>query len=123
MITYVTDTSQWEQWQREYRLGLTLILPPDDIGKQVNALRQEHDPRSASICEAHISLSEPLTREFTPELEREVRQALSAVEPFEIHYGPLRTFDPHPGVAVTQGCRPPEGGLTPWGNNKAPLRG
>jgi hypothetical protein len=26
----------------------------------VDALRQNHDPKSASICQAHISLSEPL---------------------------------------------------------------
>jgi 2'-5' RNA ligase len=99
VIRYVQDTSGWEEWQREYRLGLILILPPADVGAQVDALRREHDPRSASICGAHISLSEPLTKEFSPEVEREVRAALSAVEPFEIHYGPLRTFDPHPGVA------------------------
>ena len=98
-MKYAKNTSHWEQWQREYRLGLILILPPDAIGKQVNALRQEHDPKSASICEAHISLSEPLTKEFSPEVEREVRDALSTVEPFEIRYGPLRTFDPYPGVA------------------------
>lgn len=99
MVTYATDTSHWEEWQREYRLGLILILPPDDIGKQVDALRKEYDPKAASICETHISLSEPLTKEFTPDVEREVRDVLSTVEPFEIRYGPLRTFDPYPGVA------------------------
>ena len=99
MIEYATDVSHWQQWQREYRLGLILILPPDAIGKQVDALRREHDPRSASICEAHISLSEPLTKEFSPEVDRKIRGVLSTVAPFEIKYGPLRTFDPHPGVA------------------------
>jgi hypothetical protein len=99
MINYATDTSAWEAWQLEYRLGLILILPPDEVGRQVDALRREHDPRSAAICEAHISLSEPLTMEWTPELEREVRGVLATVEPFELTYGPLRTFDPYPGVA------------------------
>ena len=99
MIKYAANTSRWEEWQREYRLGLILILPPDAIAKQVDALRQEHDPKAASICEAHISLSEPLTKEFSPEVAGEVRDVLSAVEPFEIRYGPLRTFDPYPGVA------------------------
>ncbi len=99
MIKYATGTSHWVGWQREYRLGLILVLPPDGIGEQVDALRQQDDPRSASICEAHISLSEPLTKEFSPEVECEVRHLLSTVDPFEIHYGPLRTFDPYPGVA------------------------
>ena len=99
MIRYAKDTSHWEEWQCEYRLGLILILPPDDIGKQVEALRQQYDPKAASICEAHISLSEPLRKEFSPEVEREIRHILSGVEPFEIHYGPLRTFAPYPGVA------------------------
>ena len=58
MIPYASDTSRWEPWQREYRLGVILILPPDGVGARVNAVRQAHDPKSASICEAHISLSE-----------------------------------------------------------------
>jgi 2'-5' RNA ligase len=99
MISYATDTSQWEAWQREYRLGLILILPPDEVGRQVDALRRERDPRSAAICEAHISLSEPLTKEWSPELEREILGVLATVDPFGIRYGPLRTFDPYPGVA------------------------
>ena len=26
MVNYVTDTSRWEKWQRDYRLGLILIM-------------------------------------------------------------------------------------------------
>ena len=44
MVKYVTDTSHWEDWQREYRLGLILILPPDDIGKQVEQGRAGVNP-------------------------------------------------------------------------------
>jgi hypothetical protein len=99
MAEYAADTSGWDDWQREYRLGLILILPPDELRRQVDALRREHDPRSVAICEAHISLSEPLMKEWSPGLEREVCAVLATVEPFEIRYGPLRTFDPYPGVA------------------------
>jgi hypothetical protein len=45
-IDYVTDTSNWEKWQRDYRLGLILIMPPDPVAAQINPLRAKFDPRS-----------------------------------------------------------------------------
>jgi hypothetical protein len=98
MFTYVTDTSTWEPWQQEYRYGLILIMPPPDVMAIMDSLRCKFDPRSAAICQGHVSLSEPLPRPLTPELLDEVRAILAKVEPFEITYGPLRTFPPYPGV-------------------------
>lgn len=43
-IEYVTDTSSWKKWQCDYRLGLILIMPPDDVGREVNRLRAKYDP-------------------------------------------------------------------------------
>ena len=99
MFEYATETSGWEEWQHEYLYGLILIMPPPGVMEAVDALRERHDPKSASICQAHISLSEPLPRPLTRELLSVVRLALSEIEPFEIRYGPMRTFDPYPGVA------------------------
>lgn len=92
------DTSSWENWQREYRHGALFISPPPGVIEALDALRMTYDPQSAAYCQAHISLSEPLMRPFTtPDLE-EVRDRLSSIEPFDIHYGSLRSFPPYPGV-------------------------
>ena len=44
MTDYAADITQWEDWQREYRYGVLLILPPDPPTAQVNALRAIYDP-------------------------------------------------------------------------------
>jgi hypothetical protein len=54
-IEYVTDTSSWEKWQCGYRLGLILILPPEDAGREVNRLRAKYDPPTYAFCPAHIN--------------------------------------------------------------------
>ena len=95
---YAKDTSRWEEWQLEYRFGAFSIFPPTGVIEPVDALRRLYDPKTASICQAHISLSEPLQAPLTNEQLREIRTALAAVQPYDIQYGPLRSFPPHPGV-------------------------
>jgi hypothetical protein len=95
---YAHPTGDWEEWQSDYRFGAFYIFPPPGVIEPIDALRQAHDPKSAAICQAHVSLSEPLPGAITAEHVEEVRVALSAVEPFDIRYGPLRAFLPHPGV-------------------------
>jgi 2'-5' RNA ligase len=92
------DTSRWEGWQREYRYGAFYIFPPPGIIEPIDQLRRKYDPKSDSYCQAHVSLSEPLRAPLNDEQVQELRDALSSVEPFEIHYGPLRSFPPYPGV-------------------------
>lgn len=92
------DTSAWEEWQREYSYGALYIFPPAGVIEAVDALRGAHDPRSATYCQAHISLSEPLKHPCTASDVEELHARLSSIEPFEIHYGPLRSFPPYPGV-------------------------
>ncbi len=101
MFEYANDTSGWEDWQFEYRFGAFYIFPPAAIIEPVDALRQTYDPKSAAICQAHISLTEPLQTPLLDEQVQEIRAALSAVQPFDIHYGPLRSFPPHPGVCYS----------------------
>ncbi len=92
------ETTGWEEWMNEYKFGVLSIFPPSDVMEIVNKLRQKYDPKSASIAPAHISLSEPLTSPITNGQLEELRKALESIEPFEMHYGPLRDFPPYPGV-------------------------
>ncbi|RLT41297.1 MAG: 2'-5' RNA ligase family protein [Chloroflexi bacterium] len=100
-VEYTNETSGWEEWQFEYRFGAFYIFPPTGVMEAVDALRETYDPQSAAICRAHISLSEPLQAPLSEEKIQEIRRALSAVQPFEIQYGPLRSFPPHPGVCYS----------------------
>lgn len=50
------DTSGWEDWQRDYRLGVILILPPPEVSRVIDALRRSYDPRAFRICPTHISV-------------------------------------------------------------------
>ena len=86
MISYVTDTSGWERWQRDYRLGLILIMPPGPVADLVNPLRARYDPVTYAICPAHITLSDPLRREMTPDREREICDILAGIAPFTLHF-------------------------------------
>ena len=61
-------------------------MPPEEVSRQIDPLRAKHDPYAFAICPTHISLSDPLRREMTPELEREIRDILSEIEPFMLHY-------------------------------------
>ena len=98
MVTYVPDTSKWEDWQRDYRLGLILIMPPQEVSRQTDRLRAKHDPYAYAICPTHISLSDPLRRELAPELEEEIRDILSKIQPFTLHYDKLHASTKHAGV-------------------------
>ena len=101
MVTsYEADIGHWEDWQKGYRFGTLLILPPDPPLTQVNALRAEHDPRSQSICGAHISLTIPLPRPLSKANWSELESIASDTQPFPIHYGPLTHYLPHPGVCL-----------------------
>jgi 2'-5' RNA ligase len=94
---YADDTSR-EDWQKEYKYGAFYIFPPHGVIEPIDELRQTYDPTSASYCQAHISLSEPLCHPFTDEQLHELKTALSSIKPFEMHYGPLRIFPPYPGI-------------------------
>lgn len=98
---YAKETSGWEEWQFAYRFGAFYIFPSTGVIEPVDALRRRYDPKSASICQAHISLSAPLQAPLSDEQVQEIRTALSALRPWDIQYGPLRSFPPHPGVCYS----------------------
>jgi 2'-5' RNA ligase len=97
---YVEDVDHWDEGQRAYRFGVILILPPEPIFTQVNDLRAQHDPISQAICDAHISLTVPLPRSPSDAQWAEIEAVTSSTRPFTIHYGPLMTYPPYPGVVL-----------------------
>ncbi len=98
VITYTTDTAKWEDWQRDYRLGLILIMPPEEVTRQIDPLRARYDPHAFAICPTHISISDPLQCEMTPEMEDEIRHILSFVQPFTLYFDNLYASPDYSGV-------------------------
>jgi hypothetical protein len=101
VITMTSDEQlNWEPWQEEYRHGAFYLFPLSEIALVVNELRLRYDPRSAAICDAHVSLSEPLTGPLLDQQLDEILAALSAVTPFSLTFGPLTQIGSHPGVVL-----------------------
>ena len=98
MAIYAADMSKWEDWQRDYRLGLILIMPPDEVSREIDPLRAQHDPRGHAICPTHISVSDPLRREMTPQIRDEICHILSSVKPFKLHFDTPHASKEHAGV-------------------------
>lgn len=98
-VEYVTDTSGWEKWQKDYRLGLILIMPPPEVADRINPLRAKYDPRTYACCPAHVTLSDPLGEEMTPGRDAEIAAILRAVEPFTLHFDGPHASRERGGVA------------------------
>jgi hypothetical protein len=99
MIEYAEDTSTWEPWQTDYRFGVILILPPADVGQIFDDLRRTHDPESFETCRAHVSVSDPLVCEMTPDIVSEIEGSLEGVSRFELGFGTLTASRDHAGVS------------------------
>jgi len=102
-IKYASKTDHWEDWWHGYKYGAFYIFPPEKVMQTVDELRQKYDPKSASFCRAHISLSEPLIHEITKSEIKSLMKDLESIDKFEISYGPIRTHPPYPGVTYTIG--------------------
>ena len=97
---YVDDVHHWDEGERAYRFGVIFIMPPEPIFSQVNDLRARYDPISQTCCDAHISLTVPLPRVPSDAQWAEIEAVTSSMRPFTLHYGPLMTYPPHPGVVL-----------------------
>jgi len=101
MLTdYVTDISRWEAWQKEYRYGGLMIIPPDPPFARVETLRKKYDPKGQAICCPHISVTVPFPRALSDANWYEIKSIVSGIKPFTIKYGPLINFLPNPGVCL-----------------------
>jgi hypothetical protein len=88
MLTdFEQNLEHWEEWQYPYRFGVILVLPPEPVRSQVNALRARYDPLSHSYCDAHISLTVPFPAELDDLHWEELKFITSTIRPFSIHYG------------------------------------
>ncbi|MBN1917783.1 MAG: 2'-5' RNA ligase family protein [Verrucomicrobia bacterium] len=97
---YVADVSSWKPWQQEYRFGVILVVPPEPLLSRVNALRERYGWSQSGECDAHISLTVPVPRALNRADWRELQAIAAGIEPFEIRYGPLMNYLPHPGVCL-----------------------
>ena len=97
--SYVEDTSKWLDWQRDYRFGLILIIPPPEVSAVIDEVRAKYDPRSVAMCSAHVSVSDPLHCEMTPAILRDIQCVLGRIEPFVLHYGEPQASLNRPGIS------------------------
>ena len=95
---YVGAMEEWSEWQKPYAHGTLVIWPPDAVREVVNRLRQQYDPVSQSICEAHITLTQPFLRQPSSNEWDELREVVSRFDSFEIQYGPINSFLPYPCI-------------------------
>jgi 2'-5' RNA ligase len=92
--------ADWPEWQKPYRFGVLLVLPPEPIRTEINALRATYDPVSHAITEAHISLTVPFPAAPDERAWHELERAASVFARFQIRYGPLVPFLPKAGAAL-----------------------
>jgi 2'-5' RNA ligase len=99
-ITNYVDESSWqEDWQKDYKYGIILFIPPEPTLSYVNELRKKYDEKSYHSFCAHISLTQPLPRSMYESDIEDIKKILSNIEPFQAHYGPVINFLPvAPGV-------------------------
>jgi hypothetical protein len=104
MLTrYPTDINRWKDWQKLYRYGVFLIIPPDPPFSLVEKLRFKYDPESHAVCCPHISVTVPLPRPLSEYNWMELKNVVSGLMPFTLTYGPVINYLPHPGVCLAAG--------------------
>lgn len=89
---------RWPDWGQRFGPGLFIILPPLKIRRVVDVQRETYDPVSQSYIGTHITVTQPFLK--TPsEAEWDICvRALKNIQPFEIRYGPLKSFLPYPCI-------------------------
>ena len=95
-----TSMATWLDWQKPYRLGVILVLPPEPVRSQINVLRAKYDPQSHKNVEAHISLTVPLQKEPDDHEWAEFERIALRFQAFPIGYEPLVPFLLRPGAAL-----------------------
>jgi len=89
---------RWPTWGKRFQPGLFIIQPPEDVSVLVNAQRKAYDPLSRSYLGAHITVTQPLSRTPSDSEWDLIEQVLGNMQPFVIHYGPLKSFLPYPCI-------------------------
>ncbi len=96
MLNDEPPVGDWESWQTPYRYGALALWPPESVREPVNRWRERLDPKSHSYCEAHVTLTQPFKARVTDETLERLASLLADETPFEVTWGPLRSFLPSP---------------------------
>jgi 2'-5' RNA ligase len=101
ITSYPQDINGWQDWQKEYRYGVFLIIPPDPPRSRMDVLRGKYDPRGQAVCCTHISLTSPLTRLVDKDGWVELEGIAAKIKPVMIQYGPIANFLPAPVLYIS----------------------
>ena len=88
----------WRDWQRPYLPGTFVLWPPDELRVRVNTLRSWYDPESQRICDAHVTVTQPLLRAPTDDDWRVLELVVEDHAAFDVEVGPVGSFLPHPCI-------------------------
>jgi 2'-5' RNA ligase len=69
----------WPMWQRDYRYGALVIMPPPNLASALDPIRERLDPVSAARIGAHITLTPPFAAAPSSADEERVRTAIRGV--------------------------------------------
>jgi len=81
-----------DDWKQHYTHGTIFIYPAEAVRKLVNSLREQYDSESHKICDAHITLTQPLLAEPNEKSFQLIESVLNTLKAFTIYYGPIETF-------------------------------
>ncbi|MBO9665769.1 MAG: 2'-5' RNA ligase family protein [Bdellovibrio sp.] len=87
---YATGES-WASWKKDYKFGTLAYVPSGDLRSTVDRLRDEHDPISANISMAHITLTQPFAKAPSNEELRAIQSIVNSMNTIEIAVGPFTT--------------------------------
>jgi len=90
--------NNWPEWQKTYRYGTLVILPPKHIREAIDKLRHQYDPASQIICGAHITLTQPFLNQPSDNDLEQLEIIASGYKSFSIQFGPLNNFLPYPCI-------------------------
>jgi 2'-5' RNA ligase len=77
--------SGWPTWQRDYRYGTLVIIPPPTLASALDPVRERLDPASAAQIGAHITLTPPFAAAPSSADVERVRAAIRGVASMRLH--------------------------------------
>lgn len=81
-----------DDWKLDFKYGMFLIWPEEEVRTMVNELREKYDPESQRVCEAHITLTQPFLDKPSDDTWKLIESTLSDFKPLTIHFGPIEPF-------------------------------
>jgi 2'-5' RNA ligase len=83
--------SSWPTWQRDYRYGTLVIMPPPNLASALDVIRARFDPASAAQIGAHITLTPPFAAAPSSADVERVRTVIRGVVSWRLQLeGPAR---------------------------------